>query len=292
MSDTDIGSDIDDAVCLAYLLKQPRCELVGITTVSGQAQSRASLADALCRAAGHADVPIHAGSEQGLLLGVVQPECPQAAVLPRFPHRAPEEFPKNTAVEFLRDRINSRPGELTLLTIGPLTNVGILFSLDRDLPSKLKRLVMMCGVFSAEVGAREWNALCDPIATAIAYRAEVAEHVSIGLDVTMRCRKPSQECIQRFESIGGPLAVVAAMSEVWAKRAGIMTFHDPLAAVSIFEPGICDYQSGRVDVELKSDRVPGMTLFTRDAKPSPHRAALGVDPEAFFQHYFEVISRV
>ena len=42
--DTDIGSDIDDAVCLSYLLRQPRCELVGITTVSGQPDKRAALA--------------------------------------------------------------------------------------------------------------------------------------------------------------------------------------------------------------------------------------------------------
>ena len=63
--DTDIGSDIDDAVCLAYLLRQPRCELLGVTTVSGQPRARAALADAVCQAAGRRDIPIHAGSEQG-----------------------------------------------------------------------------------------------------------------------------------------------------------------------------------------------------------------------------------
>jgi inosine-uridine nucleoside N-ribohydrolase len=50
--DTDIGSDIDDAVCLAYLLAQPECELLGITTVSGEPEKRAMLASALCKAAG------------------------------------------------------------------------------------------------------------------------------------------------------------------------------------------------------------------------------------------------
>lgn len=58
--DTDIGSDIDDAVALGYLLNQPRCELVGITTVSGEARERAALADAICRAAGRRDIPIRA----------------------------------------------------------------------------------------------------------------------------------------------------------------------------------------------------------------------------------------
>lgn len=48
--DTDIGGDIDDAVCLAYLLRESRCELLGITTVCGQPQRRAAVADAICRA--------------------------------------------------------------------------------------------------------------------------------------------------------------------------------------------------------------------------------------------------
>ena len=54
--DTDIGTDIDDAVCLAYLLAQPACELLGITTVSGEPTKRAMLASALCQAAGK-DIP-------------------------------------------------------------------------------------------------------------------------------------------------------------------------------------------------------------------------------------------
>ena len=85
--DTDIGSDIDDAICLSYLLRQPRCELLGITTVSGKPQERAALAEAVCRAAGHKDVPIHSGVAQGLNMGIVQPECPQSEVLARFEHR-------------------------------------------------------------------------------------------------------------------------------------------------------------------------------------------------------------
>src|SRR6184192_2825179 len=84
--DTDIGSDIDDAVALAYLLRQPRCELVGITTVTGQPERRAMLADAICRAEGRGDVPIHSGSPRPLLGEQRQPHVPQAAALERWPH--------------------------------------------------------------------------------------------------------------------------------------------------------------------------------------------------------------
>lgn len=291
--DTDIGSDIDDAVALAYLLRQPRCELLGVTTVSGRPRERAALADAVCRAAGRPDVPVHAGIDRGFLLGVVQPACPQAAVLARFAHRAPEDFKPYTAVEFLREQIRKRPGEITLLGIGPLTNLGALFTLDPEIPKQLKRLVLMCGVFTnrlAGAGPREWNALCDPIATALVYQAPVPEHLSIGLEVTCRCRMDAGECVRRFRQAGGPLAVVAAMTEVWAKEREQVTFHDPLAAAAIFEPGLCTYKNGRVEVELKSERVAGMTHFLPGTKQEekPHRIAVEVHPEAFFEHYFGV----
>ena len=95
--DTDIGSDIDDAICLAYLLPHPRCDLRGVTTVSGMPRLRAALADAVCRAAGRNDVEIHAGTEHGIAGPTPQPEVPQAVVLDRFDHRSADEFAPNTA---------------------------------------------------------------------------------------------------------------------------------------------------------------------------------------------------
>lgn len=64
--DTDIGTDIDDAVALAYLLSQERCDLMGITTVTGEPQRRAEMASAMCRHVGRDDIPIHSGSAQGI----------------------------------------------------------------------------------------------------------------------------------------------------------------------------------------------------------------------------------
>jgi len=288
--DTDIGSDIDDAVCLAYLLRQPKCELLGVTTVSGKVLERAALADAVCKAAGRRDIPIHAGCSHGINLGEVQPNVPQASVLPRFEHRAPSEFKVGTAVEFLREQINRRPGEITLLAIGPMTNLGVLFTLDPDIPKKLKSLVLMCGVFTSTIPycAKEWNAICDPVATAITYRAPAKPHLSIGLDVTMKCQLPSAECIKKFNDIGGPLKVVAAMTEVWAKGGHLVTFHDPLAAAVIFKPDICKWEDGKVDVELKSDRAAGMTHWDRRSEDKPHKIAVEVNAEAFFNEYFAV----
>ena len=220
--DTDIGNDIDDAVCLAYLLRQPACELVGITTVSGyDPRVRASLADAVCRAAGRSDVPIHSGAACRIDTGaVVQADIPQETILPSYPHRPPSAFAENSAVTWLHEQISKRPGEITLLAIGPMTNLGLLFAMDPGIGRKLKSLVLMCGAFTGHftgIPPREWNALCDPLATHIVYRTAVADHRSVGLDVTLQVQMPAEACISRFAAIGGPLAVAVIDQGGWRR---------------------------------------------------------------------------
>jgi purine nucleosidase len=288
--DTDIGSDIDDAVALAYLLAQPRCELLGITTVTGQPLIRAQLADAVCQAFGRKDVPIHSGAAKPLLVPQMQPEVPQRSILPRYPHR--ESFPPNVAVDFLRQTIRSRPGEITLLSIGPLTNIGLLYAVDPEIPGLLKRHVMMAGIYVARppgCGLTEWNAIGDPHASAIVFAAPVPAAVCVGLDVTTQCRMPADECRRRFSK--APLKIVGEMAEEFFKRAPVLTYHDPLAAAAVFEPELLTLESGMVEVELQSDRLKGLTHFSPQAARKPHQVAVGVNSEAFFKHYFETVGR-
>lgn len=282
--DTDIGSDIDDAVALAYLLHEPRCELLGITTVSGEPRERAKLADALCRAAGRTDVPVHSGVERPLLIEQKQPAAPQKSVLERWPHRG--GFPANSAVSFLRETIRSRPGEITLLAVGPFTNVAALFAMDPEIPSLLRRLVIMGGVYSETAGRRkEWNASLDPHATAIMFAADVPGLIVYGLDVTLECRLEAMECRHRFR--GGVLDLVAEMAEVWFQERPTLTFHDPLAAVGVFHPEVCSYERGSVMVELLSPTLGGVTTFT-PAPGGPVEIAVEVSPDRFLEHYFSV----
>jgi len=283
--DTDIGTDIDDAVCLAYLLANPECELLGVTTVSGEAEKRASLASALCKTAGQ-DIPILPGAEQPLLIEQRQRQAQQAQALGKWDHET--DFPKAQAIAFLSETVRRHPHEVVLLSIGPLTNVGLLFGLDPEVPSLLKGLVMMCGVFTNRlpgVGPREWNAMLDPHATAMAYRHEARSHRSIGLDVTKQVVMDAEEVRQRFQH--DLLKPVLDFAEVWFQRTGRITFHDPLAATTIFDERICGFERGRVDVELSSERLQGMTHWAPDAE-GPHEVALEVDAERFFEHYFGV----
>src|SRR5512140_664079 len=129
--DTDIGTDVDDAVALAYLLSHPECDLLGITTVTGEAVKRASLASVLCKVAGK-EIPIVPGAETPTQGEQRQPIAQQAEALPRWPHET--EFSHEPAVDFLARSIRAHPGEVTLLTIGPLTNIGKLFTAHPDTP--------------------------------------------------------------------------------------------------------------------------------------------------------------
>lgn len=285
--DTDIGSDIDDAICLAYLLAQPECELLGITTVTGESVKRAMLASVLCRVAGR-EIPIYPGVERPLLIPQKQPQAPQAVALERWDHQ--RQFPIGQAVEFLRQTIRSHPGEVSLLAIGPLTNIGLLFAVDPEIPSLLRELVLMCGVFTnrlAGVGPLEWNAIGDPHATAIAYRAPVAVHRSIGLDVTCQVRLEARQVRERFQA--SLLRPVLDFAEVWFQHAQTITFHDPLAAATLFEPRLCNFARGKVEVELLSERTLGMTHW-QAAEGGPHQVALEVDAAGFFDHYFSTLS--
>jgi purine nucleosidase len=276
--DTDIGSDIDDAVCLAYLLANPDCDLLGITTVTGEGEMRARMASALCKIA-KVHVPIFIGAEEPLLVHQRQPQAPQAAALSRWEHDT--GFSKGEAVSFMRALIHKHPGEVTLLTIGPLTNVALLFKTDPEIPSLLKGLVMMCGAF--EKDRLEWNAMLDPHASAIVYRTLTPVHRSIGLDVTLQLTLLADEVRQRFQV--PLLRPVLDFAEVWFEHTEVITFHDPLAATTLFDDNICGFTRGQVEIELDDKNNLGRTHWD-SGLTGPHEIAIKVNPERFFKSFF------
>jgi purine nucleosidase len=280
--DTDIGYDIDDAVCLAYLLAQPQCDLLGITTVTGEADRRASIASAFCRAAGK-DIPIYPGAEEPLIIPQMQTAAPQAQALAGLPHRI--DFARGEAIEFMRHTIRRSPGEVNLLAIGPLTNVALLFSVDPEIPAMLKSLVLMCGVFLPDEPQAEWNARVDPHAAAIVYRAAVPIHRSVGLDVTTRVSLPQQKVRALFQR--GLLRMTLHFAEVYFAHREQMVFHDPLAAATIFDSSVCTFDRGTVTVETDLPSMRGRTLWDGD-RFGPHEVAIDVQPKTFFEHYFSV----
>jgi purine nucleosidase len=284
--DTDIGTDVDDAVALAYLLSQPNCELLGITTVSGEAEKRASLASLLCQAAGR-EIPIYPGADHPMQGKQRQNIAQQASVLPRWPHQT--DFPRNQAVDFLANTIRAHPGEVTFLTIGPLTNAGLLFSQYPDVAELLAGLVMMGGNFDEsgpEAGRTEWNVAGDLTATEITYKTAIRLHRSLGLNVTQRVMMSADEVRKKFTA--PLLRPVLEMAEVWyAEFYPFITFHDPLAAAVLFEPDLCSYKEGVVAIE--NTDTPGKTIFEPVHPGAPHQVAITVDVDRYFKHFFDIM---
>lgn len=285
--DTDIGSDIDDAIALTYLLAQPQCELLGITTVSGEPVKRAEMASAICHAAGKKEIPIYPGTAEPLVGKQAQPLAPQHAALGNWSHDT--RFPEGEAIEFLRKTIRAHPGEITLLAVGPMTNLGLLFRTDPEIPRLLREVVLMCGQFGAKGvawGNTEWNARCDAEATAIVYRSTPPVLRSYGLDVTLQVTMLRDEVAKRF-SRDRRLQLVLDFAQVWFAKQGKIYFHDPLAAVNAFVPEICALERGNVTVELKEGPEKGRTLWQPDPS-GRHEVATSVDGPRFFEEYFRV----
>lgn len=305
--DFDIGTEIDDAIALAYLLANPECELVGITTSCGESIKRAEMASVLCRAAGK-KVPIHAGCERPLLIPQMETTAPQAAILPHYEHDT--GFAPNTAIPFMQKVIRENPGEVTLLAVAPMTNLGLLFAMDPKLPELLDGLYLLCGSPThqrhdvvteslsamerddfirvlASQGILENNSIVDPHATSIVYRARCRNFVNIGNNVSSRVVMTPEEAERRFRH--PIMQVVMSIAREWFKDEPRVSFHDPLAAVCIFNDDVCSYKRGYMDCVLDSRLLGGMTIFREDPA-GPHQVAWDVDGDKFFEHLFEVFA--
>lgn len=279
--DTDIGGDIDDAVCLAYLLKEPQCELLGITTVCGEAETRAAVADAICKAAGR-EVEIVAGLDTTLQPIPVYPTPEGAGALQNWPHRA---FTKGDAPEFLYRKIRENPGEVTLIAIGNMTNVATLFLNHPDAPGLLKALHVMNGYFGAEKlpdPYYNWNSWADPKASEIVFASKIKTHRVLPLEVTEQLTLDAKDAARMFDKTVPLLHAVLDFGGAWLETSGKLTLHDPLAAVTVFHPETCTYKRGSVRVETKIKEDMGGTHFTPCENGSLEIADT-VDKAAFYE---------
>lgn len=278
--DTDPGNDIDDALAISYLLCKPECDLLGITTVTGPVEQRAAIAEVLCYTAGRTDIPIVCGRSDVLAYGQGQPWCAQYEPVASMPHRLDRK--QDEAVDFLRSTIRQSPGEITLLSIGPFSNVALLFAIDREIPFLLKQFISMAGVFRRDFNT-EWNCVCDPVAAAMVAHSRRSHHYWVGLDVTLECTMDKAECEERFK--GPLLELVLKMATKWFEREGKITFHDPLAAAAIFNPNLLKFEQGRVEVNPEK----GQTKFIKE--DGYDFIATGVDTPGFFEEFFKVVNK-
>jgi inosine-uridine nucleoside N-ribohydrolase len=248
--DTDIGTDIDDGWALGYALKSPSFQLLGVTVTDADTPQRARLACKLLHRLGRTDVPVAIGRKT--------PAIPADRVDYQFTWA--EDFqaykPVSTpAVEFLADTIRKNPGQVTLIAVGPLQNIGDLVRHHPDVIPMVKRVVLMSGSIgpnaSSPTPLAEWNVkLAIPEAQAV-YAASWPLTI-VPLDSTTYVRLEDQER-EALRKAGTPLVLaLEALLRLWADRpTSRMTLHDQLALAEAQHPGRffgrCDPMPLRVD---------------------------------------------
>jgi purine nucleosidase len=132
-----------------------------------------------------------------------------------------------------------------------------------------------------------WNAWADPHACSIVYHTQAPVHRTFGLNVTSRLVLQREEKSDLFDS--PVMKAVEDFGSPWLERHD-MTFHDPLAAACLFEPSLCEYQRGLIEVDTRSEHTMGMMAF-RGSGSGHCEIAASVKRERFFEHYFSVIGR-
>jgi hypothetical protein len=127
--DTDIGDDVDDAFAIALALRSPELQILGISTTFGDTEARAKIVDRLLAEAGRQDIPVTVGAPTHTSNVMTQRRYGEAARL-AIPAKA--KAPHPNAADFILDQIRRYPGEITLIAIGPLFNVGALIDKDPE----------------------------------------------------------------------------------------------------------------------------------------------------------------
>jgi purine nucleosidase len=273
--DTDIGDDIDDAFALALALQSPELRILGVTTAFGDTELRARLVDRYLAALGRSDIPVAAG--------VPTPHSnifTQAAYAMREPERKHPD-----GVAFLLDQIRSHPEQITLIGIGPLTNVQA--AIERDPVTFRKRVVIMGGSiyrgYDTKDGvnrqpAAEWNIKCDP--------AGVKALLAAGVPVFMMPLDSTQihlEAVDRdtIFAHGSPLTdQLTLLYHEWMGASEghwtTPTLFDPVAVTYAFRSDLCPAKPMRIDVDDKG--------FTRPVEGAPNASVCLQSNEAGFLH--------
>jgi len=283
--DTDIGTDIDDAYALVALIKRPELELLGVTTVSSDAVARARLAAKLLSVAGGKwpSVPVYAGISTATQY-MKQVEWAEGFTSP--------SLHDDGGVEFMRQQINARPGEITLIAVGELTNIAALLNSQPDIGKKIRAISLMGGAVyrGYAPGSKpepEWNIKSNAAAARTVFTSGVPLLIA-PLDSTADLKLTPEMRVQLFAR-GVPLNdALGALDQVWRYtnhwKGNDPTLFDVLA-VELVAPRT-SYKLTSLNIEVAADGL------TKPATGGVHNAqvALAVDVPAFMKEFVTTLT--
>jgi purine nucleosidase len=309
--DTDLsmgepGSEIDDGFALALALADPDIQVEMITTVNGNTDvdTATLLTLELAERLGIDDVPVFRGASAPL----IRPDRARhasAEIVAKYGHRTPADG--YAAVEMVR-RVMANPGQITIVAIGPLTNLAAALTIEPRFARNVRAIVVMGGAFfrqgfhSGMPG--EFNAWVDPEA-AHAVLHSGAPVRWVGLDVTLRVRLTREHAARMIDS-GQPFAAFAGQFTAhWIDRLAALypgdpdnadscAMHDPLAVAAVTRPELVTWRDAHVDIVIGDGIARGVMvtdlLHGTDGRKANCTIATDVDADAFMSYFLTSIT--
>jgi purine nucleosidase len=278
--DTDIGDDVDDAFALALATRSPEVWLLGVTTTFGDTEARARIVDRFLGETGRPEIPVLAGKATATKNAMSQQRYGDG----RFVKASHDD-----SVEFLLEQIRKYPGEITLIAIGPLMNVGAAIDKDAATFRKLKRVVLMGGSVRRGYGdlgytpavppMAEWNILNDVASAQKLFGSGVPLYV-MPLDST---QLKLDEVKRAFLFSQGTAVTdqLTILYHLWGQETP--TLFDAMTVAFVLRPELCPVTGLHIRVDEKG--------FTRE-EPGPVNAQVCLDSSAeeFFKFYLKRVA--
>lgn len=301
--DTDPG--VDDTMAIMLALASPELRVEGLTIVFGNVgvEQCARNALAILEVAGRADIPVAVGAGKPL----VRPYHGHGSLvhgrdgLGETGFAGTRPIPDRRAVDFLLSRISEEPGELTIVALGPLTNLALAVSVEPRLSRWVREVIIMGGAVATRGNATpvaEANIHNDPEAARIVFHAGWPVTL-VGLDVTHQVMM-SPAYLERLTAARSPVTnLIAKITpfylEGYLRRVGLEGFyvHDPTAMAMAIRPALFEAREVYVDVVTESERALGQTIadFRDQWKMPPNlRVCLKVDAPGMLDLYLDRVA--
>ena len=320
----DVDTGIDDSLALLYLMASPEAEILGITFTAGNVPARQVAVNSLAwlELCDYPEVEVALGAEVPIVQPLVTTEEThgrQGIGYAELPAPTRPVSPRH-ATQVWIDNARRRPGEITGLITGPLTNLALAIKLEPELPLLLKRIVIMGGAFNHAgntLPTTEWNIAVDPESAKIVFDAfsvvpDDRRPVICALDVTERIEMHPRHIAELAEAAGSsPAEIISPDDEPGTRSTAsnpvirhlsdavrfymefhrlydqgfLAHMHDPFAAAVALDPGLARVRPATVDVELAGALTRGQTVADwRGAwGGAPPAAPVGAtDPQGVF----------
>ena len=294
--DTDIGDDIDDSFALLLLLESHKFNCLGVTTVFRNSLKRAKMAKQLIRSLGY-DIKVYRGIDDPLKQNIdhlISKEIKEKEkydedgkyIFPQYDKSMEnEKVEDENAVDFIIRMIHLYPHEVTLIPIGPLTNIASAIKKDPTIVPLIKEIRLMGAGLNLNFVER--NIFCDPDAAKIVFSSNINKIVAVTINVTSLTSLTEEEVnsLKNNNSKAIKLVYEAMMKRFKHYEFSSPVMHDPLTVASLIDESIINTQLCHLDVDLSKD---GYT-FINDNCPNNVYVSTSLNKEKFFKLFKETL---